>query len=77
MKKGKFIKTHIKFCPRCKSLNIKMNYKGGLVFLGVPPSFTCQNCGYTSNIFPELMEKAKKWKERSKKKNKKKSKQKK
>jgi len=66
MKKREERKAYIKICPKCKSFNIKTNYKGGLVFLGVPPSYICQNCGYASNIFPVLLveKKRKKWKKK-------------
>ena len=36
-----------KFCPRCKSENVKM------IAGGITGSFMCENCGYAGSIFPE------------------------
>ena len=45
----------VKFCPKCKSLNISINYRGGLVALGMPPIYQCRKCGYSSYFFPEVV----------------------
>ena len=36
-----------KFCPRCKSDNVKM------IAGGITGSFMCRDCGYAGSIFPE------------------------
>ena len=47
-------KKSVKICPRCKSIKVKTNYRYGLTFLaGTPEIYTCQNCGFTSELFPE------------------------
>ena len=42
-----------KFCPRCRSLDIKINITASSV-LGVPQNWICNNCGYSNVVFPEL-----------------------
>ena len=47
-------KKLVKICPRCKSIKVKTNFRYGLTFLaGTPEINTCQNCGFTSELFPE------------------------
>ncbi len=45
---------YIKLCPKCNSVNVNLNQKGGLAFFGLPAFYTCKNCGYTNNFFPEI-----------------------
>lgn len=45
---------YAKFCPKCKSLNIKTDFKYGLIFLGIPPQFICRDCNYKAYMFPEV-----------------------
>ncbi len=48
------MKSVVKVCPKCKSLKVKTNYRYGLTFLtGIPEIHTCQDCGYTAEVFPE------------------------
>jgi hypothetical protein len=48
----------IKFCPRCKSLNISIDSTNPLVGSdGVPPSYICNDCEYMNKIIPEIGEK--------------------
>jgi transposase-like protein len=42
---------HIKFCPKCKSLNIRIGLIG---FFGFPARYKCRECGYKSFIFPTI-----------------------
>ncbi len=43
----------IKYCPRCKSTNVKINITAGAVF-GSPQKWKCVNCGFESySPFPE------------------------
>jgi transposase-like protein len=49
MKKQK----HVKICPKCKSFDIQV-YSFTMMAAGLPPSYTCKKCGYTSNLFPEI-----------------------
>jgi len=44
---------YVKICPRCKSIQIKMELISGW-FIGLPPSFKCQDCGFRSKFFPEI-----------------------
>jgi DNA-directed RNA polymerase subunit M/transcription elongation factor TFIIS len=49
---------HVKFCPKCKSLDIRSHLIG---FFGFPAKYKCRNCGYSAFIFPALtMEQLKK-----------------
>lgn len=47
---------YIKFCPRCKNLNIKVGNAGGLAgtYFGLPTLYKCMNCGYNNYAFPEI-----------------------
>jgi len=42
-----------KFCPKCKSTNVRKKM-GALLTRGVPQEWRCNDCGYSSFIFPEL-----------------------
>jgi hypothetical protein len=44
----------IYFCPRCKSTNVKYYFKFENLF-GIIPRMKCYNCGFTSPIFPQLV----------------------
>lgn len=44
----------MKICPRCGSEKIKRNKGNWLGFLGLEPSYTCENCDYTGKIFLEI-----------------------
>jgi transposase-like protein len=53
---------HIKFCPKCKSLNIRSKLIG---FFGFPAKYRCKDCGYQAFIFPAIsMEELKKLKKK-------------
>jgi len=56
--------TKTKVCPRCNSIKISQDKSNPLVgAVGAPPKFYCENCDYTSFVFPEVnLEKAKKMK---------------
>jgi len=41
-----------KFCPRCKSENVKILISASTV-LGIPQNWVCNNCGYSNVVFPE------------------------
>ena len=45
---------YVKVCPKCKSINVKTNQQGGLAFFGLPTFYTCEDCGFTNNFFPEV-----------------------
>ncbi|MEM4702980.1 MAG: hypothetical protein QXP53_00630 [Candidatus Pacearchaeota archaeon] len=56
-KKGKKkVKKYIKFCPKCRSINIKIRNVGGSagILFGAPTIYTCQNCGFSNYAFPEI-----------------------
>jgi transposase-like protein len=42
---------HIKFCPKCRSLNVRSRLLG---FLGFPAKYRCKDCGYQAFIFPAI-----------------------
>jgi len=42
-----------RFCPRCRSFNVKINITASLV-LGAPQNWICNDCGYSNIVFPEL-----------------------
>jgi len=42
---------HIKFCPKCKSLNIRSRLLG---FFGFPAKYRCKDCGFSAFIFPTI-----------------------
>ena len=49
----------IKFCPKCKSINVKINITPSAV-VGVPQKWVCMDCKFESNsIFPEENEERK------------------
>jgi len=42
-----------KYCPRCKSINVRVKVTASAVF-GVPQKWECMNCSFESHsIFPE------------------------
>jgi len=41
-----------KFCPRCKSENVRAGLSATLA-VGAPQNWVCNNCGYYGLIFPE------------------------
>jgi len=42
-----------RICPKCGSLDIRRETKELLFDIaGVQPVFVCQNCGFSSSIFP-------------------------
>jgi DNA-directed RNA polymerase subunit M/transcription elongation factor TFIIS len=49
-------KQYVKFCPRCKSLNVKVSNTGGSAgtYFGLPTLYKCLNCGYSNYAFPEI-----------------------
>lgn len=44
--------THVKVCPKCSSINIKIDLTHA--FLGETSTHTCEECGYTNTFFPEV-----------------------
>jgi len=43
----------IKYCPRCKSINVRINITPSIV-AGVPQKWECNDCSFESfSIFPE------------------------
>jgi len=45
---------YVKMCPKCNSAKVNLNQQGGLAFFGLPAFYTCKDCGYTNNFFPEI-----------------------
>ncbi len=44
-----------KICPKCKSLDVKVDDRKGLSFIGgISPEYKCNNCNFTSILFPEV-----------------------
>ena len=43
---------YVKVCPKCNSLNLKVD--STLIFLGAPSNYICKECGYTDSFFPEV-----------------------
>ena len=41
------------FCPKCRSINVKVNITASLV-LEAPQVYLCNNCGYQNYLFPKL-----------------------
>jgi len=41
-------------CPRCKSTDVKYNWQLSVIGRSIFDVRTCNNCGYTSRLFPEL-----------------------
>jgi len=42
--------TYISFCPKCKSTDVELT----ISILGGTERHICKQCGYTSNVFPEI-----------------------
>jgi len=40
-------------CPKCKSKNVRKEM-GITLALGIPQKWVCENCGYSSHLFPEI-----------------------
>ncbi len=60
--------NEVRICPKCRSLKIRRESKELLFDIaGVQPVFVCQNCGFSSSIFPvtNLEEKKKLFKSRA------------
>ena len=41
-----------RFCPKCKSTNVSKELNV-LLAIGIPQEWKCNECGFTSFIFPE------------------------
>ncbi|OYT41576.1 hypothetical protein B6U80_01120 [Candidatus Pacearchaeota archaeon ex4484_26] len=52
MEQEKPKKEYVKVCPKCKSLDVRADFK--LAWLGEASTFRCNNCGYTNSFFPEV-----------------------
>lgn len=46
----------LRFCPKCKSTNIRKEFNIFLIF-GAPQKWRCQDCGFTGYLFPEKLKK--------------------
>jgi predicted RNA-binding Zn-ribbon protein involved in translation (DUF1610 family) len=49
-KKSKFVKI----CPKCNSLNVRVDLRGPLVAFGLPSIYVCEECGFKGYFFPEI-----------------------
>ncbi|MFC1686262.1 hypothetical protein ACFLZZ_04565 [Nanoarchaeota archaeon] len=59
----------VKVCPKCQSLNIKIQHKSGW-WIGLPATYRCMSCNFKSKLFPVIdMEEVKKRYEKKKVKN--------
>ncbi|OIO40335.1 hypothetical protein CO154_01380 [Candidatus Pacearchaeota archaeon CG_4_9_14_3_um_filter_31_7] len=47
-------KKYVKICPKCNSLDVKIDMQGALVAFGLPAIYICNDCGFKSYIFPEI-----------------------
>ncbi|MBI5148445.1 hypothetical protein HZA33_02080 [Candidatus Pacearchaeota archaeon] len=47
-------KRYVKICPQCKSLEVRTNFKAAQIAIGAPTDYSCEQCGFTSVIFPEI-----------------------
>lgn len=48
-----------RFCPKCKSKNVEIK-TNVMTSLGMNVGWTCNDCGFTFQEFPELKKKVKK-----------------
>ena len=49
------MKNKVFICPRCGSVDIKINADHLTSVIGVTPiDHKCRNCGFTSKVFPEI-----------------------
>lgn len=46
-------KKYIKICPKCKSTSISTKFTPQIA-LGIPTEYCCDDCGFTSMLFPEV-----------------------
>ena len=45
----------VRACPKCGSIDVKKDDKEALQFIGgISPQFKCNNCKFTSILFPEV-----------------------
>jgi len=63
-KNEKHVKVY--FCPKCRSKDVGYIFTFGNVF-GILPKMRCRKCGYSSNVFPQLVISGKKLAELNKK----------
>jgi len=45
-------KKEVRHCPKCKSINVKININPGAA-VGMPQKWSCQKCGFESFEFPK------------------------
>ena len=45
-----------RICPKCKSKDVKLDWRTGIIGLTAIDKFICNKCGYTSAFFPEIDE---------------------
>ena len=49
----KWRKMEKRFCPRCRSNNVKINITPTLA-VGMPQDWICEDCGYSNVVFPVM-----------------------
>ena len=52
MKKIKIKKITLKFCPKCKSVDVEKEMALTMIF-GIPQQWKCNKCGFKNYVFPE------------------------
>ncbi len=45
-------KQIVKFCPKCKSTNVKSEMAVSIIY-GAPQKWRCDDCGFSGFLFPE------------------------
>jgi len=55
-KEKKEKKEYVRICPNCGSLDIEiLNVQKQFTFaFGMPTTYKCNNCGFSSYVFPEV-----------------------
>jgi hypothetical protein len=47
----------VRICPKCKSKNLQKESTRGMHEIGgVMPIYTCDDCGFSGSVFPEVEE---------------------
>lgn len=50
-------KKHVKICPKCGSTDIRTDFNNpAKISYGAPLDYKCLDCGFSSKIFPEVLE---------------------
>ena len=54
-KKDEKNENYVKICPKCGDADVIVDFSNPVVWdYGTPPKYKCKECGFISNVFPEV-----------------------